>query len=150
MPEKLILLNVTSGIQHLKDCAQNVSFDDQKNLRTSRGGIRRVGPKGWDIVQMMSISIGETSMPVEQQFSSGELARLALAMEYALLSIEFEKDAFASQSRGENGDVEGECCLLVCDEIDAHIGGEASNAAARLLRLCTSTNISFVETIEAS
>jgi DNA repair protein RecN (Recombination protein N) len=66
-----------------------------------------------------------TGSPVERVFSSGEMARLALAMEGSLVV-----------SENETADISGstEQCLLICDEIDAHVGGEASNAAARLLK----------------
>lgn len=66
-----------------------------------------------------------TGSPVEKVFSSGEMARLALAMEGSL-----------AVSANESSDISGsiEQCLLICDEIDAHVGGEASNAAARLLK----------------
>jgi len=54
--------------------------------------------------------------------SSGELARLSLALETSCLE-------------GDGGDAGGRPVqLVVYDEIDAHIGGEAAVAVARLLR----------------
>jgi DNA repair ATPase RecN len=83
---------------------------------------------GSDEITMLS-----TGSPVESVFSSGELARLSLAMEGSLLLR--DRDIVSSFSDDDAGnEVEDEECLFVFDEIDAHIGGEASNVAARLLK----------------
>jgi len=66
-----------------------------------------------------------TGSPVEKAFSSGEMARLSLAMEGSLMM---------SDPQSSDILVDNEEFLFVCDEIDAHIGGDASNAAARLLK----------------
>ena len=117
MPEKTVQIKVTS------------LSGRNSSLKTKARG------DGCDIVEMLSIPKGDKSEIgyVELQFSSGETARLALAIESSILNMTM---ALIDPTKDLQ---EGDClsdgeCLLVCDEIDAHIGGEASNAAARILR----------------
>eukprot|EP01038_Epipyxis_sp_PR26KG_P014066 gene14066-18869_t len=61
--------------------------------------------------------------PISNMLSSGECARLALALE----TVSFSQ-------KQENNDEKCSDGLLILDEIDAHIGGEAAVAVARLLK----------------
>ena len=117
MPEKTIAIKVTPISGKISSSKSKVRVD------------------GWDVVEMLSISKTDDAKVahVEQQFSSGEMARLALAIESSILNITLSMSNPAREVMEED-DLIDEECLLVCDEIDAHIGGEASNAAARLLR----------------
>ena len=90
---------------------------------------------GWDTAQMLTILKGDEKETgyVDKQFSSGEMARLALAIESSILNMSMT-EVDSTQDIRDGDHIRDDECLLVCDEIDAHIGGEASNAAARMLR----------------
>jgi DNA repair ATPase RecN len=64
--------------------------------------------------------IDEKSVSIAKMLSSGELARLALALEAMTVN---SSDATLGQKS-----------LLILDEIDAHVGGEAAVAVAKLLK----------------
>jgi DNA repair protein RecN (Recombination protein N) len=76
---------------------------------------------GWDTISFNILRMGhQVHMST---LSAGELARIALVLEE---SLPVNQHGFFGSS--------GEKCLMVYDEIDAHIGGEAAVAVARLLR----------------
>jgi DNA repair protein RecN (Recombination protein N) len=97
-----------------------------------RPGVLGVGADGWDEVHLVVSSGGHGEASVgsgsETQrlvastgdLSSGEAARLALALE--------------ASSYGGDAHQEEEQPLVVYDEIDAHVGGEAAAAVSRLLK----------------
>ena len=97
-----------------------------------RPGVLGVGADGWDEVHLVISSggVGEAAagsgsgteilVVGTDDLSSGEAARLALALE--------------ASSYGGDAHDEEEQPLVVYDEIDAHVGGEAAAAVARLLK----------------
>ena len=94
---------------------------------------------------------GPTVTPISKILSSGECARLALALETVTFAKPHQQDAFTRSSstippsEADAGSlhaekftsaaaVVGDEGCLVFDEIDAHLGGEAAVAVARLLK----------------
>jgi len=70
------------------------------------------------------------------------MARLSLILETSILTLSDDSDSnkkfLYSPEHGQNlpssvNKTKDEC-VFICDEIDAHIGGEASKAAAKLLQ----------------
>jgi DNA repair ATPase RecN len=100
-----------------------------------------VGSNGWDVVQLLIINKKNEKSKYNIKYhnidslSSGEAARLALALEACSHDISGEcnmDDATSSISSYTTTDISEP--LVVYDEIDAHVGGEAAAAVARLLK----------------
>lgn len=94
----------------------------------------RVTAMGWDEVRLSIARRGlEGAVPLPEDeclaplstLSSGETARLSLALETCCLDGHGDLEGAGPMARDS---------LVVYDEIDAHIGGEAAVAVARLLR----------------
>ena len=63
------------------------------------------------------------------------MARLSLILETSILTLsdDSNKNYLYSPEQKSVNKTKDEC-IFICDEIDAHIGGEASKAAAKLLQ----------------
>eukprot|EP01041_Mallomonas_annulata_P005189 gene5189-10377_t len=118
----------------------NSTLDD--NLPTSTSiSTFRFTPKdrgitrdGWDEVKFKVHTSDGNLAGVETVLSTGEFARLALGLETCVLDCMKER-----ADNSDDGDVtvtEGSSLVgvVVYDEIDAHVGGEAAAAVARLLK----------------
>ena len=109
----------------------------------------RVTAMGWDEVRLSvgrrgggGVGEGEGFDPAQEDaiegtpvstLSSGEIARLSLALETCCLG-EVGGERVGGESEETEGGRSARDSLVVYDEIDAHIGGEAAVAVARLLR----------------
>lgn len=76
-------------------------------------------------------TVGAATSRSASTLSSGENARLALAIESCAIS---GKESESNNDAQRSGTGTGLESMIVYDEIDAHVGGEAAVAVARLLR----------------
>jgi DNA repair ATPase RecN len=104
-----------------------------------------VSSTGWDQLSLSiarpdksSISLTDSviatpRVSIRQTLSSGEIARLSLAVETCSLN---DENVTHNGDDNDNGKREktSNSRLVVYDEIDAHVGGEAAVAVARLLK----------------
>jgi len=135
MPNKVISIVVSKLFDkdNINDDSKYYDYDDEEyegiKLKFIKPGIYST-EKGWDDVYIeinQDNSINDNgSDKVAHVLSSGELARLSLALETCSY-LNF--DAIDNENN-YNNDVK----LILFDEVDAHIGGEAAVSVAKLFK----------------
>ncbi len=104
--------------RHLKDLGFARShFEIQLTSEDPKNSPRNFNPTGLDSIEFLfAPNIGEPARPLRMIASSGEMARVMLAL----------KTALAAQDQ---------CPTLIFDEIDSNVGGETARAVAEKMKL---------------
>ena len=134
MPNKVISIVVSKLFDkdNINDDSKYYDYDDEEyegiKLKFIKPGIYST-EKGWDdvYIEINQDSINDNgSDKVAHVLSSGELARLSLALETCSY-LNFDT---IDNENNYNNDVK----LILFDEVDAHIGGEAAVSVAKLFK----------------
>jgi DNA repair protein RecN (Recombination protein N) len=107
---------VAIATREVEGAAQNSASRRSEASGPREGGTPNVGPRGFDTIEFQfAPNPGEPPRPLRSIASSGELARVMLALKTVLAA-------------------EDEIPVLVFDEVDANVGGETANAVGEKMR----------------